>query len=496
VNTRIRTVFDGLALLFGALLVMLTWWQVFEAGSLRERDYNQQNAYYEQRIERGTIRTSDGTILATSRPSKTAQGDTIYLRRYPQGKLFAHVVGYSTTGRSRTGIERAMNDDLTGANAELANTIDRLRGDDVVRGSDLTLTLNARAQRVAMEQLAGRRGSVVALDPKTGAVRVLLSSPSYDPAKVEGDAYSALLQRKDSPLLDRATQAHYAPGSTFKLVTASAGLETGTVTPETQFPGRCEFKTSGPPIKNFGGACVGGHDLTKALTLSINTTFADLGQQLGASVLLEQMKQFGFGSTPALDDLPGQELQPSGVSIDSKTLLPSAQPRNDNIDVARVAIGQERLSVTPLQMALVVAAIANGGEMQQPYLVQRIRNRAGHITTIRPDAHPKRAISAKTAAELTEMMQNVVREGSGTAAALEGIDVAGKTGTADTPTGNQVWFVGFAPADNPTIAIAVTLEAQPSGATGGVVAGPIAKAVMQALLGTPTNRTLETENSG
>lgn len=477
-NARVAQVFAAIMVAFAALVGFLTWWQVVDAGDLRTKSYNNQTAWYEQRVQRGLIRSADGVVLARNRKRVAGNGDRVFLRTYPRGPLAAHVVGYSTTGKSRTGIERTYNDSLTGSTRALGTWLDRLKGNEVVRGDSLQLSLVARAQAVAMGELGGQRGSVVALDPRTGAVLVLASSPSYDPNLVEG-SFGKVSGAAGAPLLDRATQGRYAPGSTFKVVTAAAALETG-VDVDEDFPGGCSVDVPGAQdVRNFGGECFGAHDFEYALTHSVNTSFAQLGLDVGATKLREQMQRFGFDAKPALDDLPLGERFASGLYGPDGRLLGA----DEGVDVARVAIGQERLQVTPLQMAMVVAAVANDGVPMRPYVVERVVSPEGAVVSKARRLPLDRAMSVANAQALRDMMKRVVREGTGTAAALEGIDVAGKTGTADMPSGNQVWFVAFAPADRPRVAIAVTVEGLPSGATGGVVAAPIARAVMESLLG-------------
>lgn len=482
-NDRISHVFTMLALLFAGLIAMLTWWQVLNAGSLRNRQENRQSAYYEQRVKRGDIMTRNGNVVVTSVGSSSQNGDTIYSRRY-RSVLAPHVVGYDTRGKSRTGLERRYNDELTGATAQLSGVLGKITGQDDVEGNSLVLTLRAGAQRTAERQLAGERGSIVALNPNTGAVLVMASAPGFDPNAVEDD-FESISGAEGSPLLNRATQARYTPGSIFKLVTAAAALENDVAKPDSSFRGGCQQETAGPPVRNFGGACFGQHDLTTALTNSINTTFAQLGQDIGAAQLRKQMEKFGFGTTPPLDDLPSNERFTSGLYGNDGKLLDD----DDNIDAARVAIGQERLQVTPLQMAMVGATIANDGIMMQPFLVERVRRPNGSVADrVDPErvsndvVDDGRVMSAATANQLTEMMKNVVREGTGVSAAMEGIEVAGKTGTADTGSGNQVWFLAFAPADRPKVAIVVTLESKSEGVTGGGIAAPKARAVMEQLL--------------
>jgi len=304
----------------------------------------------------------------------------------------------------------------------------------------------------------------------------MVSAPSFDPNAVE-ERFKSVTSAPGSPLINRATQGRYAPGSTFKLVTAAAALEGGVDKDET-FPGGCKLKVQFQTVENFGGSCVGSHDFTYALTNSVNITFARMGEELGSDALREQARRFGFGENPLIQDLPVGEQRASDLYEGAKRL-----GDEEGVDAARFAIGQERLEVTPLQMAMVASAIANSGQGMRPFLVEQVRSAKGTVSErAEPEPLEERAMSAATADALREMMASVVREGTGTAAALDGIDVAGKTGTADTASGNQVWFVGFAPAANPKVAIAVTLEGEPEGSTGGVVAAPIARDVLEALL--------------
>lgn len=475
-NDRMSHVFTALMAMFVAIVGFTTYWQIFDAGNLRNKDFNNQTAYYEQRIKRGLILSANKDILARNKPQTNENGDTVYSRLYTYHGLAAHVVGYSTSGKSRTGIERTFNDYLTGSARSLASIVDRLKGSEDVRGDAVVTTLNLAASKIANRELRGRRGAVIALDPKTGAILVAESSPTFDPNSVEHNFASIA---KGSALLNRVTQGRYPPGSTFKLVTAASALENKIAQPSTRFPGgRVYTQTAGPSISNFGGETVGGHDLATALTQSVNITFARLGDELGAARLRATMTKFGFDEPSPLEDLPSSQTVSSGLFDSAGNPLGETDP----IDPARVAIGQERLGVTPLQMALVVATIANSGVEMRPYIVSKTVHPDGKVVSVSTPKRLRRAISAQTALELTQMMKNVVREGTGTAAALQGVSVAGKTGTADTPSGNQVWFVCFAPADNPTVAMAVTLEGQPSGATGGVVAAPIARDVLEELL--------------
>jgi len=478
-NARMATVFTVLCAGFGGIVVMLTWWQVVVAGELRQKDENNQTAYYEQRVQRGFITTRDKVRIAGRVSSTGANGDTLWRRRYPAGSFAAHVLGYDTPGHSRAGVERAMNDSLTGSSRNLGAVVGLLDGDETAVGDDVQLTIDSKAQEAAEQALAATGapgGAVVAIEPKTGRVLTMASTPTFAPSAVLRD-YDAVA-RQESALFNRATQATYPPGSTFKVVTAAAAIEGGIADPDRVFDGGSQFGTPGGPIRNFGGESFGRHDLTTALTKSINTTFAALGAELGDAALREQMSKFGFFSTPPLYGLPANEVRASGLTgEDGKPL-----PETTNFDESRTAIGQDKLTVTPLQMALVASAIGNDGLVPEPTLIERITTPGGRTVEARREKTWKEAMSPETAHTLTTMMRNVVTEGSGTAARIEGVDVAGKTGTADSAGGNITWFIAFAPAANPTVAIAVAIEGQASGVTGGVKAAPIAKTVMETLL--------------
>jgi peptidoglycan glycosyltransferase len=479
-NRRIARVFAALAAGFAAIVVMLTWWQVVVSGELRQKDSNNQTRYYEQRVARGFISTSDGVRLAGRVRRVGDNGDELWSRRYPAGTLAAHVLGYDTPGHSRAGVERAMNDSLTGSSRNLGAVVGLLDGDDTPVGDDVRLTIDSKAQQAAQAALEGRKGAVVAIEPSSGKIRVSASSPTFRNQTAITD-FDAIARSGTSSLVNRPMQGAYPPGSTFKLVTATAALEAG-VSPDRTFKGGTSFPTPGEDVHNyFGEVAPANHTFSEALTHSYNTTFAQLGTELGDAKLREQMEEFGFFAKPPVEALPSEEVRASGLY--GPTGAPLSE--DDAVDVARVAIGQERLLVTPLQMALVTAAIGNGGEVPEPTLLEDVR-RPGHGRVVREGRHGtwRTAMSPQTARTLTEMMEHVVEEGTGTAVRLPGIDVAGKTGTADVGTGRLVaWFVAFAPADAPEVAIAVAIEDVPSGGTGGTVAAPIARDVLESLLG-------------
>lgn len=480
-NRQIVKLFGLFVVLFALLIGFTSYWSVFQAEALKDKDANKRPLLEQQRIERGRILAADGTTIARSVPK--GRGDARrYVRRYPEGALFGHPIGYSFVEEGNSELEQYHNEQLVGEGSEFGSILDELQGKQQV-GNDVVTNIDSAAQRVALSGLeAAGFGAVVAIEPGSGRVLALASNPPYDPNRVPFDL-SSLNRDPTSPLLDRATQGQYPPGSTFKVVTAAAGLDSGTITPETTIEAPGTIEVQGRPLSNSGGQSFGPIALDTALTNSVNTWFAQLGEQLGGDTLFEYMERFGFGSTPAID-LPGDQVYASGVFEGGELL-----GRGDPVDVARMAFGQERLAVTPLQMAEVAAAIANRGSLMRPQIWSRVVDPDGRTVESLDPAQYSRPIDEEAAAELTGAMEGVVREGTGTAAAIPGVPVAGKTGTAETPFNescgggseeNQAWFIGFAPADDPQVAIAVTVECTTS--FGGTVAAPIFREVAETIL--------------
>jgi peptidoglycan glycosyltransferase len=470
VNRSIVGLFGCVLVLFGTLVGFTSWWTVVKGEELRENPLNRRALLAEERIKRGRITSADGRALARSVP---LEGER-YGRRYPPAGLFAHAIGYSYTSLGRAGLERSRNDELTGKRNELVGVIDSLLSQDAV-GDDVVTTLDAGAQEAALSALGDRRGAVVALDVKTGGVLVMASNPTYDPNGLDrGDTFAQLNRDDSAPLVNRATQARYPPGSTMKVVTAAAALDSGKYTPASQVDGRNAKPISGVPLNNFGNQDFGTIDLTTALTNSVNTVWAEVGEKLGGRTMRDYMDRFGFYADPPLD-YPDSQMTPSGVSKNGRLVRPTA----GSVDVGRVAIGQGDLLATPMQMATVAQTIANGGVRLKPHLTAEVIDPDGRtLDEIAPEV-AARVVSADTARALTAMMKNVVREGTGTAAALSGVEVAGKTGTAELNIEqriNQPWFIGF----TDKVAVAVTLERITAG-TGGTDAAPIAKSVLEAL---------------
>ncbi len=462
--------FAVIALLFALLIGWTSRWTVFEAKSLNDNPLNKRTLFDELRIKRGRILAADGTVLA--RP--VAGPDGTWTRAYPTGSLFSQPVGYSIALLgSAAGIERSRGDALRGLQTGIGSVLGQLSPHPV--GDDVYTTLDPTAQRTALQQLGGQAGSVVALDPRTGAIKVMISIPGYDDNHpfAHGSSVSTF---------NRATQAGYPPGSTFKIVTATAAIDSGHYSPSSVVDGSSPVTISGVPLNNDNNQSFGSIDLTTALTYSVNTVWAQVAEHLGRATLTGYMQRFGFYSKPPLD-YPASELNASRPFSSHGRPLP---PNSPNEDIGRIAIGQGGLEVTPLQMAMVAAAVANRGTLMVPRLTDRIVDPDGRtVQTIRPSVM-SRVMKSSTAQAVAQMMKKVVDEGTGTPAQLGGgVEFAGKTGTASKglPGSNltQPWFIGFAPLQDPKVAIAVTVDVS-QGGFGGTVAAPIAKAVVQTLL--------------
>jgi peptidoglycan glycosyltransferase len=488
-NRQVSHVGVAALVLLAALIVGTTYWQTWANASLAERQDNEIRLVAQFSIKRGKIYGVDGRTVLAQNVTRKVAGQTLYFRRYPTGPLFADVVGYSTQSRNRTGIEQSYNDYLTGSNANLdtvfRSALDKLKG-TTVKGNNLVLTIRPGAQAIANRLLRGKCGAVVALEPSTGRVLVMATNPTYNPNLVEnhfGQATRTSLPC-GAPLLNRGTVGKYPPGSTFKMVTAAAALDTGRFTPDSPFydPGYCE--EYGKRVRNAGNPeapeTFGHVNLSTGFKLSINSVFCNVGKALGAGTVLDYAKRFGFYSLPPLE-LPENERVASGLYNHGRLFDPKHP--DTQVDPGRLAFGQERLAVTPLQMAMVAAAIGNHGAEMRPQIVERIVSPAGKtITHLKPD-QLGRPIKRQTADELTRMMELVVQGGTGTAGAIPGIQVAGKTGTAEIGRGNihTTWFAAFAPSNAPRVAIAVVVENQLNG-FGGTISAPIARQVMEALL--------------
>ena len=487
-NRPIRKVASACLVLFVLLLMQANWVQVVKAKTYRNDPRNKRVLLRTYSRERGPIVIGSGKnrrAVARSLPTKDALK---YLRTYPGGPSYAPITGFASLVYGYTGIEGLQNGVLSGEDDRLfvRRLSDYVTGRQIAGGS-VVLTINSAAQQAAYDGLAGKVGAVVALNPRTGAILAMASRPSYDPTGLSShdpskirSSYKSLTDDPLDPLVNRAIEERHSPGSTFKVITAAAALGQG-MTPDSVIdsPPSASFGP-GKPIKNFAGESCGSNSretLIEALATSCNTAFAILGTRVGQDALVKQAEAFGFGRSDL--HLP-QRVATSIVTAD--------QGKLPKVFLAQSSIGQKDVQATPLQMALVAAGVANGGDVMRPYLVQEVQAPdLSSLDVTSPELY-SHAISSSVASQLTTMMLRVVTNGTGRSAQIQGIPVAGKTGTAQGSAGQRpnVWFIGFAPANDPQVAVAVFLDRRSgygSDATGGRLAAPIAQAVMRAVLG-------------
>ncbi|RZU66943.1 cell elongation-specific peptidoglycan D,D-transpeptidase [Microterricola gilva] len=481
-NRELKRVSIVVFAMFLALFTSTTIIQVVQADNLRNDARNTRTLYDSYEVERGPI-LAGGAPIAESVPS---DDNYLFQRVYSNGALYAPVTGFFPVNGEPTALEGKLNSYLSGtANAQFLDSLERLFTGQGRKGASVSVTIDPVAQQAAWDALGDYTGSVVVTQPKTGRVIAMVSKPSYDPntlavhdSEIVDQNYEALLADPGDPLINRAIGGDMnPPGSVFKLVVVAAALESGQYTPESEFPNPPTFQLPGTDtiIRNSGGDdCGGGETVTiaTALRLSCNVPMAELGLALGDDAIREQAEKFGFND----------EFQ---IPLDVEA---SVYPRVlDDAQTAMTAYGQYEVRATPLQMAMVSAAIANGGMVMNPNMVEAITApNLSPLETFEPSEY-QRAISQETAATMTEMMVNGVENGAASNARIDGVSVAGKTGTAenDGDAPYTLWFTGFAPADDPEYAITVLIEdGGGMGQTGygNLLAAPVAQQVLEAVL--------------
>ena len=448
-KNNIRKINRFIIFCFVLLILNMVYWQVFQSDYLVSHAANPRLKIKELQIKRGSILDRNGIVLA-----KSVENDGKFVRQYPLGEKFAHVVGYSTKQGIRTGLENAYNGHLLGvlSDQKIDNYIDKLQGNPPV-GLDLRTTLDAKLQTIGQELLKGKKGSIVVMQPQTGEILALVSAPSFDPNRI-GELWEQLnTDEGQKPLLNRGTQGLYPPGSVLKIMTGAGVLEKNPDFEETfNCPGY--IKIGNYKLNDSG--VHGTVDFEKALKVSCNTSFAQMGLNLGQQDFYELALKFMFNKEISFD---------LGIK---KSFI----PKPDKVakqDLAQESIGQGEILVTPLHMALLAATIANNGQMVTPFLLQGQKPKVmGEI------------ISQEVAVRLKAAMEKVVSEGTGTRAQVSGIQVAGKTGTAENPHGeSHAWFVGFAPANNPEVVVSIIVE---NGGGGGKNSAPLAKLILEEAL--------------
>lgn len=482
-NGPLRRLAAVITVLFASLLASATWVQFVDAESLNAQPTNSRTLYREFGRERGPLLLGGGTEVAKS---VRVNDEYKFLRSYPGKQQYSHITGFYSVVFGATGMEAAVGDLLSGTSDQLfyRRIGDLLTGEEP-KGALVDLTIQPRVQEAAWKAMGNRKGAVVALDPATGDVLAMVSKPAYDPNLLASHdraavtkARNALLKDPDRPMDDRAIASDlYPPGSVFKLVTSAAALSDGSWNPGSVLPGPAELdlpQTKVPLPNSTRTACGPGDKvtLTDALKISCNTAFGWLGMELGAGTLAEQAQKFGFG----------QELR-----IPLKVTPSSIPAEADPPQTAQSAIGQRDVRVTPLQVAMVSAGIANDGVVMRPNLIRKVRAADLEVVDTPEPERLSQAVSSDVARQLTGMMTEVVKNGTGRRAQISGVDVAGKTGTAQQGEAGppHAWFTSFAPADDPKVAVAVVIEdggGLGDEASGGRLAAPVAQKVMRAVL--------------
>lgn len=486
-NQPIRRVALFCFVLIVSLLVSSNYLQVVNADSYKARSKNARNILDSYAFPRGQIRTADGVVIAQSSPSGGASYK--YQRQYPQGSVYGNITGWKSVTYGATGLESKLDKYLQGTDSSesVANFLDTVTGKDK-KGGDVELTINNKVQQAAVSALGSKVGSVVALDPTTGAILAMYTSPSFDPGaiasndgKTSSAAGNALGADKKKPNLNRATGETYPPGSIFKVVTAAAALDSGKFngTDATSAdPNVLTFPGSQFRIRNENNQSCPGTDLKTALQYSCNTVYGFIGEQVGASALGQAATQFGLND-------PGLTIPLNVVP----SVFPTQQIGSDQAYLAQASIGQISDRVTPLQAAMIAAAVANGGTRMKPYMVQKEISPRGNTTSTTKPETLHQAMSPGTAQILDGMMVNVVTNGTGTNAQIPGVKVGGKTGTAQRGDGQNplAWFISYASVNGKNVAVAVLVQDDDAKArddiSGGGLAAPIAKQVMETALG-------------
>lgn len=452
-NKRIIRVLIAISLLFLALVTYLLWFNMFRAKDVYTNSYNKRQWESEQQVQRGEIYSQDGVLLAETEIDGDAR-----IRKYPKGRLYSHIIGYCSQVYGKTQLEMSHDDDLIGKGT-ISLTLNEIK-----HGNNLNLTINDELQEYAYEQLDGRDGAIVAMEPTTGQILAMVSLPDFNPETIEKD-WPSMMEDENSPFLARATQGLYPPVSTYKIVTAAGVYDNG-MTTET-FDDEGLFKKDDVTVYNYNKESFGKLDIKTAFEVSSNYVFCTLGYEMGADAVKAEAEKFGVNKSFDFD-IPVSQSQ-----IQYKKMT--------DLDGALVSIGQGGLVMTPLHVAMMASAVANNGKMMKPYLVETVTTENGTVIGQTKPSVLYDSIGTACADYIEDMMIGVVEDGTGTGAQISGITVAGKTGTAENETDkDHAWFVGYAPVENPTICVAVVLEN--AATSGGKSAVPIAKNIIRKFL--------------
>lgn len=452
-NKRIIRVLIAISLLFLALVTYLLWFNMFRAKDVYTNSYNKRQWESEQQVQRGEIYSQDGVLLAETEIDGDAR-----IRKYPKGRLYSHIIGYCSQVYGKTQLEMSHDDDLIGKGT-ISLTLNEIK-----HGNNLNLTINDELQEYAYEQLDGRDGAIVAMEPTTGQILAMVSLPDFNPETIEKD-WPSMMEDENSPFLARATQGLYPPGSTYKIVTAAGVYDNG-MTAET-FDDEGLFKKDDVTVYNYNKESFGKLDIKTAFEVSSNYVFCTLGYEMGADAVKAEAEKFGVNKSFEFD-IPVSQSQ-----IQYKKMT--------DLDGALVSIGQGGLVMTPLHVAMMASTVANNGKMMKPYIVETVTTENGTVIGQTKPSVLYDSIGTACADYIEDMMIGVVEDGTGTGAQISGITVAGKTGTAENETDkDHAWFVGYAPVENPTICVAVVLEN--AATSGGKSAVPIAKNIIRKFL--------------
>lgn len=453
-DKRIIKVLVSLTVMFLSLAVYLSYFQMFRAAEIVKSSYNKRLWASEESVLRGSILDRNGTVLAYSEKGENGQA-----RRYPFGRLYSHVIGYSYREYGKSGLENSYNSYLVNASRNPLEEIAQKITGPSENGNKLVLTIDHELQKKAQKHLSGKKGSIILMNPKTGEIYAMVSNPDFNPANL-GESWAEIVEDEESPLLNRSTMGLYAPGSVFKIITATAALENSL---GAGYDCKGSIVIDGYELRDYGGKAHGRVDIKKAMEVSCNSAFASLGLELGEDALRGEAEKYMFNEKIPFDLKTKNSVFPAG--------------RMSKAELGATAIGQGKVLVTPLNMLLAVSTIANGGEMVEPHIVKEVVSADGKtIMSIEPKTL-KTVTDSLTAQAISEMMVGVVQSGTGKNARIRSVKVAGKTGTAENESEKEhAWFVGFAPADDPDVAVVVVLENM--GSTGGASAAPIARDMM------------------
>ena len=454
-NKRVIRVLIVVSSLFLALVSYLLYFNMFRAQTVVTNPYNQRQWEEETFVVRGKIYDAEGVVLAET----VEEDDGSIMRVYPQKNMYSHVIGYCSRVYGKSLLEQKYDRELLGK-----DDIGIFQGDKR-KGFDLNLTISNDLQKCAYKKMSGKKGALVAMNPKTGEILAMVSLPDFDPnANVLEENWGEIVEREDAPLVSRSIQGLYPPGSTYKIVTAAAAYENNKK--DKEFDDIGKFIKGKITVENYNKKSYGKIDVGRAFAVSSNQVFCELGYDLGGETMLDISKRFG------IDEKIESDFDIAKSRIEYKKMT--------DTDAALVAIGQGQLLTTPVEMALICSAVANGGKIMRPYIVDTVTKNNVIIQSSKPK-EIMRAISPECAKYLGELMLEVVESGTGTKAKINGVSVAGKTGTAENESDkDHSWFVGFAPYEDPQIAVAVILEND--GTSGGDSAAPIAKSVISEYL--------------